>query len=309
MDGASMQRRVSRRTLRARDERYARCSVVVRTPTWRSAMNPERLKSYYDMAWPLVSGALLGVVIVTAGWVVGKWAHRLVHRACARARLNEALARFFGSMARYVVFAATLIAALGAVGIQTTSLLTVFATAGLAIGLALQGSLANFASGVLLLFFRPFDLGDSIKVAGETGEAKDIGLFATTVLTANNETIVIPNAAVTAGNITNYTRVGTRRATIVVSVAYGTDLLVAQQVLLQAVADCPRVLVTPAPSVALTGFAPSALELTIGVWSKVGDFGDVQDQVRRAVYEALGRAHFHVPFPRTLVEQVGLRSA
>jgi small conductance mechanosensitive channel len=272
-------------------------------------MTPERLKSYYDMAWPLVSGALLGIVIVTAGWVVGKWADRLVHRACGRARLNEALARFFGSLARYVTFGATLIAALGAVGIQTTSLLTVFATAGLAIGLALQGSLANFASGVLLLFFRPFDLGDAIKIAGESGEAKDIGLFATTLLTAGNETIVIPNAAITAGNITNFTRVGTRRASIAVNVAYGTKLPDVQRVLLQATASCPLVLAQPAPTVALTGFAPSALELTVAVWSRAGDWSDAQEQVRRAVYEALGNAHFDVPFPRSLVERIGDRGA
>lgn len=269
-------------------------------------MTPERLKSYYDMAWPLVSGALLGVVIVTAGWVVGKWADRLVHRACARARLNEALARFFGSLARYVMLGATLIAALGAVGIQTTSLLTVFATAGLAIGLALQGSLANFASGVLLLFFRPFDLGDSIKVAGEAGEAKDIGLFATTLLTANNETVVIPNAAITAGNITNYTRVGTRRATIQVSLAYGASLPDAQRVLLEAVAGCPLVLAAPAPSVTLAGFAPSALELTVALWSTAANWTDAQDQARRAVYEALGRARFAIPFPRIIVERPAL---
>lgn len=272
-------------------------------------MNPERLKSYYDMAWPLVSGALLGIVILTAGWLVGKWANRLAYQASHRAKLNEALARFFGNLARYVVLAATVIAALGAVGIQTTSLLTVLATAGLAIGLALQGSLANFASGVMLLFFRPFDLGDYVKIAGETGEAKDIGLFATTVLTVNNETIVIPNAAVTAGNITNYTRVGTRRATITVNVAYGTDLALSQQVLLQAALACPLILKDPAPAIALTGFAPSALEFTVIVWSKANDWVDAQDQVRRAVYEALGRARFEPPFPRTIVEQVGIHAA
>jgi small conductance mechanosensitive channel len=267
-------------------------------------MDLETFKSYYAMAWPLVSGALLGIVILVGGWLVGKWASRVVHRGCNRAKLSEALARFLGSMARYAVLAAAVIAALGAVGIQTTSLIAVFATAGLAIGLALQGSLASFASGVMILFFRPFDLGDLVKIAGETGEVKDIGIFATTLLTANNETIIIPNAAVTSGNITNYTRVGTRRATIPVSVAYGTNLVKAHEVLLQAAQGCALVARAPAPGVALTGFAPSALEFTIVVWSKAADWVDVQDQVRRAVYESLNRAHFDIPFPRTIVEQV-----
>ncbi len=267
-------------------------------------MNVEKLKAYYDMAWPLISGILLGAIILVAGWLVSKWANRLVRKACARAKVNEALARFFGNMARYAVLAAGIIAALGAVGIQTTSLLAIFATAGLAIGLALQGSLANFASGVMILFFRPFDLGDVVKAAGETGEVKDIGLFATTLYTPNNETIIIPNGAVTGANITNYTRLGTRRVTIPVSVVYGTNLAKAQEVLLQAAIGCKLVLKDPGPAIALTNFAPSNLEFTVVAWAKAGDYGEVQDQLRRAIYDSFTKAHFDIPFPRTIVEQV-----
>ena len=143
-----------------------------------------------------------------------------------------------------------------------------------------------------------------MKVAGETGEAKDIGMFATTLLTANNELVVIPNSGVTGANITNYTRLGTRRSAIPVSIAYGTHLARAQEVLLRAATSCGQVLASPAPAVAVTGFAASSLELTVVVWSKAQDYGDVQDQVRRAVYEALGREHFDIPFPRSIVEQV-----
>lgn len=266
-------------------------------------MNVENFKSYYEMAWPLISGILLGAVILVAGWLVAKWANRLVHSACTKAKLSEALGRFLGSMARYVVLAAAIIAALGAVGIQTTSLLAVFATAGLAIGLALQGSLASFASGVMILFFRPFDLGDLVKIAGETGEVKDIGLFATTLLTADNDTVIVPNAAITAANIVNYTRMGTRRITIPVSVVYGTNTLKAQEVLLQAARGCSLVLSNPEPAIALTAFGASNIEFTVVAWSKAADWVAVQDQVRRAVYESLNRAHFEVPFPRTIVEQ------
>jgi small conductance mechanosensitive channel len=267
-------------------------------------MNAETFKHYYDMAWPLLSGILLGAGILVAGWLVSKWVNRLVHRAAKKGHANESLARFLGSLARYAVLAATVIAALGAVGVQTTSLLAIFASAGLAIGLALQGSLANFASGVMILFFRPFDLGDVVKVAGETGEALDIGIFATTLRTLDNELIVIPNAAVTGANITNYTREGTRRATVPVSVAYGTGLVQAQEVLVQAARGASLVLNEPAPAVALTGLSPSALEFTVVVWSKAADWIAVQDQVRRSIYEALGRAHFEAPLPRSIVEQV-----
>lgn len=167
-------------------------------------MTVDKFKTYFDMAWPILSGILLGAVILAVGWMVSKWASSLVRKACTKAKVNEALARFFGSMARYTVLVATVIAALGAVGIQTTSLLAVLATAGLAIGLALQGSLANVAS-------------------------------------ASNELVVIPNAAITSGNITNYTRLGARRAAIPVSVAYGTNLVRAQEVLLRAVSSCTHV--------------------------------------------------------------------
>lgn len=264
----------------------------------------QTLMGWYAIAWPIVSGILLGILVLAAGWLASKWVNRLVHGACRRARLNEALARFLGSMARYVVIAAAIIAALGAVGIQTTSLIAVFATAGLAIGLALQGSLASFASGVMILFFRPFDLGDAVKIAGESGEVKDIGLFATTLVTANNETVIVPNAAITAGNITNYTRLGTRRATILVSGAYGTNVGRMHDVLLDAVERCPLVLREPAPAIALTGFAPSALEFSVTVWSKASDWEAAQDQVRRSIHEALNRAHIDIPFPRTIVEQI-----
>ena len=143
-----------------------------------------------------------------------------------------------------------------------------------------------------------------VKAAGETGEVKDIGLFATTLHTPNNEMITLPNGAVTAGNITNYTRLGTRRVAIPVSVAYGTNLARAQEVLLQAALACKLVLKDPGPAIVLTNFAPSSLEFSVVAWARTGDFGDMQDQLRRAIYESLNKAHFDIPFPRTIVEQV-----
>ncbi len=124
---------------------------------------------------PLAKGILFAAIILIAGWVVGKWANRLTRRALSHRRVDEALGRFLAAIAQYTVLAAALITALGAVGLQTTSLVAVFASAGLAIGLALQGSLASFASGVMILFFRPFTLGDKITAAGQPGSSATSG--------------------------------------------------------------------------------------------------------------------------------------
>ncbi len=266
-------------------------------------MDTETLKTWYDMAFPLVRGALLGILIVGAGWLVSKWANRLITNASSKAKLDEALARFFGNIARYVVLAATLIAALGAVGIETTSLLTIFASAGLAIGLALQGSLANFASGVMILFFRPFDLNDFVKVVGESGSVVDIGLFATTIVTPNNETIIIPNGAIVAGNITNFTRLGTRRAMIDIGVDYGSQVPEVMAALERAAKRAALVLPEPAPAVALVGFGASSVDYRVLVWAKASDFLAMQHNVRVAIYEELEAADIGIPFQQVVVHE------
>ncbi|MEO1338563.1 MAG: mechanosensitive ion channel domain-containing protein, partial [Myxococcota bacterium] len=136
----------------------------------------EQLAVYYDLAMPLVGSILLALLILFFGWMASKWAHKLVLRGTRTAKVDEALARFLGNLARYTVLIMTVIAALGRVGVETTSLVAVFASAGLAVGLALQGTLGNFASGVLILFFRPFELDDVVNVAGQTGKVTDIAV-------------------------------------------------------------------------------------------------------------------------------------
>lgn len=266
-------------------------------------MDPDILRTYYEMAWPIVSGALLGLVILVLGWGFSKTAQRLVQNAATAAKLDTALVRFFGNIARYVVLAATVIAALGSIGIETTSLLTIFASAGLAVGLALQGSLSNFASGVMLLFFRPFDLEDFVKAGGESGTVKDIGLFATTLLTPDNELIIIPNGAIMGGNITNFTRKGTRRAAISIGVDYGSDVGQVLAVLQRAAARSEHVLPDPAPAVVLVGFGASSVDYSVRVWATTATYWPMQHNVRRAIYEDLEAAGIGIPFQQVVVHQ------
>lgn len=263
----------------------------------------ETLKTYFDMAWPMASGILLGLVIFIAGWIVAGWAKKIALSAAQRAKLDEALARFLSSIARYTVLAATVIAALEELGVKTTSLVAVLASAGLAVGLALQGSLSNFASGVLILFFRPINLEDFVTAGGATGTVKDIGLFTTTVITLDNEKVIIPNSAITAANVQNFTVLGKRRAKISIGVAYGEDMDKALEVLLGAAQRADLVLPDPEPAVAFVGFGASSLDFLVLTYATPENWIAMQHNVRKAIYEDLNKAGIEIPFNQIVVHR------
>ena len=221
-------------------------------------------------------------------------------------KVDAAFAGFFAAMVRYGFLAATIISALGAVGVQTTSLVAIFASAGLAVGLALQGSLTNFASGVLILFFRPFDLGHRVILAGKSGVVQDIGLFATTLLTADNEIVIVPNTAITSASIVNSSTKGNVRGRIAVGIPLGawarpqtaaadtgirsggevaafaasasgaTAVEIDQLIgMLSAAAKrAPHVAEKPGPAVVFAGIAAGTFEFFIDAWGPAGDLGD-----------------------------------
>ncbi|HUS63516.1 MAG TPA: mechanosensitive ion channel domain-containing protein [Kofleriaceae bacterium] len=253
---------------------------------------------------PAIRGTLIALGIFIGGWIAAKWANRLTRRAFGTRKIDEALGRFIASIAQYTVLAAAVITALGAVGIQTTSLVAVFASAGLAIGLALQGSLGSFASGVMILFFRPFNLKDKVTVGGHTGCIDDIGLFATTLITADNETIIVPNSAVTSGSIINFTRRGTLRGAVTVGLAYGTDVGKALVVLTTAAEQTKLVLKDPAPAVAFAGLGARTVDFTVLAWSTADDYLAMLHNLRRSIYEALAAAGIQVPVNQIVLQQL-----
>lgn len=246
---------------------------------------PVWLKQYI----PIAEGVLLAIVLLVGGWIVSKWANRLTRRAFVARKLDPALAGFVAALAQYVVLAAAVISALGTVGIQTTSLVAVFASAGLAIGLALQGSLTNFASGVLILFFRPFDLHEKVTAGGQTGEVQEIGLFATTLLAPTGETITVPNSAVTGGSIVNFSRSGRLRGIIDVTVAHDDAAKVAS-VLEAAARRADGVLKDPAATALFTGLTANASTFTIYVWAKAKDLAPALRSARTAIVSDLSAA-------------------
>lgn len=249
-----------------------------------------------------IEGGLFALLIFIVGWIISKWVNRMVNTTLKkRFEVDVALARFLGNIAQYAVLAMAVIAALGKVGVQTTSLVAIFASAGLAVGLALQGSLSNFASGVMILFFRPFDLEDMITAGGVTGVVKDIGIFATTFQNPGNDKIIVPNSKVIGGNIENHTTLGTRRASIDAGVAYGSDLKQVTDILAKAGRRSQGVLADPPVGVAFTEMAASSINFQVHVWCNQEDYLSVIHNVRSAIYDDLIAADIDIPFDQVVM--------
>lgn len=263
----------------------------------------EILPKFIQPYFPLIQGVVIAIAILVIGWIISKIIEKAIRAAFDKAKVDAALGRFVGSLIRYAVLAATFIAALGAVGVQTTSVVAIFASAGLAVGLALQGSLANFASGVMILFFRPFSLGDVITAAGSTGTVNDIGIFNTTLLTPDNETVIIGNKAVTGSTIINITKQGTRRGHIDVGVAYGTKIEDVIPILKAAAESAELTLKEPAPAVAFVGLGASSIDFKVFAWAKSPEWLAMKHNLLTAVYTALNDANIEIPFPQQVNHQ------
>ena len=189
---------------------------------------------------------LLAAVLIL---LIGRWlagvCRRLATKVLARANTEEALVKFLGSLTYYLVLGIALVAALDQVGVQTASIIALLGAAGLAIGLALQGALGNFAAGVMILFFKPFVLRDFVEISGETGTVEEIQIFNTVLVTLDNKTVIIPNGQVTSGNIINYSKKGKIRMDMIFGIGYDDDLLKAKQVLEEIVRNDDRVFTDP----------------------------------------------------------------
>jgi small conductance mechanosensitive channel len=260
---------------------------------------PEQLQPYA----PLIVGAATALLIFVVGWIAAKWVYAICLRTARRNEMDEALARFLSSLAQYAVLAMAVIAALSKVGVQTTSLVTLLGAAGLAVGLALQGNLSNFAAGVMILLFRPFTLDDKVTVADKTGKVRDIGLFATTLITPGNDKIIVPNATVTADPITNHTSEGTLRGGISIGVAYGTNVQEATGVMIAACRSVPTVLNDPAPSVNFSGFGASSVDFEVRPWASSDDYLGMLHDVRIALYDKLNEAGIEIPFDQIVIHK------
>ncbi|HJY83457.1 MAG TPA: mechanosensitive ion channel domain-containing protein [Candidatus Binatia bacterium] len=234
-----------------------------------------------------VDTLLPAMIIGVVGYRLARILPRLLGRVMTRARVDPTLTMFITYVSRYTLFIFVTIFILGRLGVETTSLVAVLGAAGLAIGLALQGSLSNFAAGVLIIVLRPFQVGDLVEAGGTTGTVQEIQIFTTVLHTVDNLRVMVPNDLIMKGKITNYSANETRRVDITVGVASTNDLEQVQQMLTGILAETPGVLATPAPLVAVSEFGNTNVQLMLQAWTKTGEYQTVRSALLTQIKLAL----------------------
>ncbi|QYX55904.1 mechanosensitive ion channel [Roseovarius sp. SCSIO 43702] len=251
----------------------------------------------------LLGNVVAALVILVLGFVIAGWAkRRIVNMPDRHHRLDQTLFQFLGDIARYTILAFTFLFVLNTFGVQTTSIIAAIGAVGLAIGLALQGTLSNVAAGVMIILFRPFRTGDFIEVAGEMGTVKEITLNYIELASLSNVQVIIPNAEVWGNVMTNYSVYDTRRAEWTFGVGYGANLAKAEEVIRDTIMSDPRSMTDPEPFIQVNNLGDSSVDFLVRVWVSSGDFFQYQADMKRKVKEALDAADIDIPFPtRTIV--------
>jgi small conductance mechanosensitive channel len=240
------------------------------------------------------------LILVLGHWLI-KFVTHWLERAMARAQVEPTVTRFLTHVSYVLLLTVVAIIALGQLGIQTTSLLAMLSAAGLAIGLALQGSLTNFAAGLLLILFRPIKQGDFIRAAGVEGTVQDVQMLTTTLHTADNLRLTVPNAKIMQDTITNYSVTPTRRIELTVGVSYDDDLQQVKHVLAALIAEEPGILKEPAPFVGVAKLGESSVDVLVQVWVQRADVRQVRFGVLEQIKLAFDQHGIHLPYPQRTV--------
>ena len=239
------------------------------------------------------------IVVLLIGRIVAGWARRLTRKALERGEVDPTLVPFISKLVYYLLLAFVAIAVLGVFGVQTASLVAVLGAAGLAVGLALQGTLSNFAAGVMLLFFRPFKVGDFIDAGGTTGTVEEIGVFATTMKSPDNIKIVVPNSQVYGQTIKNFNGFDTRRIDLVIGISYDDDISKAIDTIRSVVSADQRVMAEPETLIAVSNLGDSSVDLVVRPWCTGSDYWPLRFDLTRKIKEDLEAAGCSIPFPQT----------
>ncbi|QYJ83529.1 MULTISPECIES: mechanosensitive ion channel family protein [Shewanella] len=262
----------------------------------------ENLDKYIEQAPELILTYGLQVVFAIIIFIIGKYlanvAKKLTTKLMNKRKIDKTVVSFVANMAWALVFVFTVIATLGQIGVQTASLVAVIGAAGLAVGLALQGSLSNFASGVLMVLFRPCRVGDYIEAAGIAGTVDEITIFSTKLRTPDNKVIVAPNSSIMNGTITNYSAMETRRIDLVIGVSYDADLKQTKAVLKQVLDNNAYILKDPAYTVALTELADSSVNFVVRPWVKGSDYWPARFEILEQIKLALDENNIGIPYPQ-----------
>ena len=262
----------------------------------------DKLNEYTDMAVAMLMEyapkVLLALVVLIIGlWVINRLVS-VVGKTMQKRKVDESLQPFLKSLIGIGLKAMLVISVAGIVGIETTSFVAVIGAAGLAVGLALQGTLANFAGGVLILIFKPYKVGDLIEAQGHVGWVEEIQIFVTILRTPDTRTVIVPNGAMSNGDIINNSKLGKMRVNLVVGISYDSDIKKAREVLLKVMNDHPLVMKDPAPSVGVLELGDSSVNLAVHPHCKAEDYWAVYFDIYENGKEALDAAKITIPFPQ-----------
>ncbi len=263
--------------------------------------NPEQANEIIQTLWTLLITYAPKVVLALLTLVIGLWIiNKVVSVTQSKmgGSVDPTLHKFIGSLVSVGLKGLLLISVASMIGIATTSFIAVLGAAGLAIGLALQGSLSNFAGGVLILIFKPFKVGDLIEGGGHLGSVKEIQIFNTILTTPDNRRIIIPNGVLSNNSLINVNIEPTRRVDFVFGIGYGDDLKKAKEILSKIAADNSRVLKDPAPTIVLSELADSSVNFTVRLWVNTADYWDVYFETHESVKVAFDAAGVSIPFPQ-----------
>lgn len=242
---------------------------------------------------------LAGAILV---FIIGKWIAKkltdVVKRIMERANVETTLAKFLGDLTYVGLLILVIIAALGTLGVQTTSFVAILGAATLAVGLALQGNLSNFGAGVVLLLFRPFKVGDVVDAGGALGSVEEIGIFNTKMKTPDNKQVIIPNSNIVGGNITNFSAKDTRRVDLVIGVGYEDDLKKVKEELWNILNSDERILKDPPPTVAVSELADSSVNFVVRPWVKSGDYWNVYFDLLEKIKTRFDEVGITIPYPQ-----------
>lgn len=258
------------------------------------------IRVWTDLGVPIVKA----LVLIIAVFVIARWLGRLTVRVATRSHIEITLAKFFGNMVRYAMLAMGGLAVLSTFGVETTSFAAVIAALGFAVGMALSGTLGNAASGILLLIFRPFKVGDVVSAGGVTGKVEELGLFTTTFDTPDNRRIIVPNNSIFGSTIENVTFHSTRRVDVAVGTDYGADLDQTREVLTAVATSVEGRLADKDPVIYLDKLGDSSIAWAVRVWANTADYWAVRERLTRDIKVALDEAEIGIPFPQMTVSMV-----
>ncbi|MDO6674369.1 mechanosensitive ion channel [Tenacibaculum sp. 1_MG-2023] len=258
------------------------------------------LENFQDLIITYAPKAIMAIIIYIVGSYIISLLLRATKKIMVKREVDVTLQKFLINLLHWALKILLIITVIAKLGVETTSFAAILASAGLAVGLALQGSLGNFAGGVLIMLFKPFKIGDLIEAQGEIGVVKEIEIFTTKLTGLSNKEIIIPNGSLSNGNIVNYSTEGTRRVDLTFGVSYDADIKQTKEILMDVITSHPKVLKDPAPTVNVSELADSSVNFAVRPWSKTEDYWSVYFDITENTKIALDNAGIEIPYPHSV---------